>query len=364
MADYKNRIMVTKSFSAPYEEFAELDKISYNSGVHTNQGPYILRLESELKKFLNVENCHFVSNGTIALQLAIKSLEMSRGEIITTPFSYVATSSAILWEGFDPVFCDIEDKNFTIDHTKIEKCISKNTRAILATNVYGYVCNFQEIEKIAKQYNIKVIYDSAHCFGVKYQGKSVFDFGDISTCSFHSTKLFHTREGGAVFTKDRDLSSKIDLIKRFGHIYDDHKRLGINAKNTESNAIAGIANLKYVKDIIKSRSEISLEYKRLLKGYVKFPHEQEGLEYNFSYFPVVFDSEKELLKSLQGLQDHNIFPRRYFYPSLNKIPYINSTDSCPISEGLSKRVLCLPLWPFMDMEIPSFVAKIIKNTCR
>ena len=231
----KEDIFVTKTFLPPEEDFLKYIKEIYKTRQLTNQGPLVKELEFKLKNFLNVENFHFVTNGTIALQLALRALDIEEGEVITTPFSYVATTSSILWEKLKPVYVDIEPDNFTIDPNKIEEKITSKTRAIMPVHIYGYACDVDKIQKIADKYNLKVIYDAAHSFGARYKGKSLASYGDISTLSFHATKLFHTIEGGGIIVKDKEVSDKLELIKRFGHNFDNHYRLGINAKQTEFN---------------------------------------------------------------------------------------------------------------------------------
>lgn len=338
-----NKIFVTKSFLPPKNEYLEfVDKI-WENGQLTNQGFILQELEQKLKNFLQVDNLHYVTNGTIAIQLAFKALEIESGEIITTPFSYVATTSSIIWERCTPVFVDIESENYCIDPDKIEASISNKTKAILAVHVFGYSCNVKKIEQIAKKYNLKVIYDAAHAFGSNYLGRSLLSYGDISTVSFHATKLFHTVEGGACIVNDKKISNKLDLIKRFGHNSDEHIMLGINGKQSEFHAAMGLANFPYIDAIISERRKISVLYDKLLKNYVERPKKQENLDYNYAYYPVVFKSEKELLNVFNKLSESDIYPRRYFYPSLNNLPYIES-QNCPISDDISSRIACLPLY--------------------
>lgn len=252
-----SKIYVTKSFLPSKEEyFAQIDDI-WESCYLTNQGPKVQKLEAKLKEYLGVKHLQFLANGTVALQLALDGLDIKEGEVITTPFSYVATTSSILWERCTPVFVDIEPDNFTIDVAKVESAITPKTKAIMAVHVFGYACNVEEIERIAHKHNLKVIYDAAHAFGVKYKGTSLLNYGDISTLSFHATKLFHTVEGGAVIIKDDKINDKIELSKRFGHHYDDYRQLGINAKNSEFHAAMGLAIFPYIDNIIKARKEVS-----------------------------------------------------------------------------------------------------------
>lgn len=360
-------IYVTKPYLPPLEEYNEYVSHIFARGVLTNQGPCVKEFEATMKKFLGAENFHYVTNGTIALQLALKALNIEGGEIITTPFTYVATTSSILWERCTPVFVDIEPDNFTIDVNKIEAAITPKTKAIMPVHVFGYACNVDEIQKIADKYNLKVIYDAAHAFGSNYKGRPLADYGDISTLSFHATKLFHTIEGGACIVKDKKVSDRLDLIKKFGHQGDVHLALGVNGKQDEFNAAMGLVNFKHISEIVAIRKHICELYDALLKGYVLRPKEQQGLDYNYAYYPVVFKSEKQLLNVFDELAKEDIFPRRYFYPSLNKLPYLKQSFVCPVSEDISLRIACLPLYVGLtDAEvhkISEIVLGCIEDNC-
>lgn len=339
-----DKIFVTRPFLPPKEEFLEKVSEIFDAGILTNQGPQVSALQEKLKSFLGVDNFHYVTNGTIALQLALKALGIEDGEIITTPFSYVATTSSILWERCKPVFVDIEQDNFTLDPAKIEAAITSETKAIMPVHVFGYACDVNAIQKIADKFGLKVVYDAAHAFGSVYKGKSLATYGDISTLSFHATKLFHTIEGGACIVKDKSVSDKLELIKRFGHEKDNHICLGINAKQDEFNAAMGLANFAHLDEIKAARKQISELYDSLLNGKLRRPKAQDGLEYNYAYYPVVFESEKELLAAFDRLAKIDVFPRRYFYPTLNKLPYLTAQYVCPVSEDITTRIACLPLY--------------------
>ena len=356
-----SKIFVTKPFLPPKEEYISLINSIYDNKTLTNDGPLLKEFESKMKNYLKLKNFQFISNGTIALQLALDGLGIEDGEIITTPFSYVATTSSILWQRCEPIFVDIEKDNFTIDAHKIEAAITPKTKAIMAVHVFGYACDVEAIKKIADKHNIKVIYDAAHTFGVKYKGKSILDYGDISTLSFHATKLFHTVEGGACIANDDKVNKKIDLSKRFGHHHENYIQLGINAKNSEFHAAMGLANFPYIESIIKQRKEISELYDQLLGGLLQRPKEQKDLEYNYAYYPVVFKSEDELLKVFEALEKEEIYPRRYFYPSLNNLPYITPPRFCPISENISSRIACLPLYVGLEKQDIERIAKTIRS---
>jgi dTDP-4-amino-4,6-dideoxygalactose transaminase len=354
-------INVTKPYLPPVEEYNHYLKGIWERNWLTNNGPLLQELEERLKKYCNVEFVQFTGNGTIPLQMAIKALDL-KGEIITTPFSYVATTGAILWENCSPVFVDITTDTFCIDASKIEAAITKNTSAILATHVYGFPCDVIKIKEIADKYKLKVIYDGAHAFGVKYHGKNIFKYGDISTCSFHATKLFHTIEGGAIFCNDKNMHDKLFLYKAFGHLGDDYISMGINGKNSEFHAAMGLCNLDRVNDFIVQRKQIADLYKKELASLpLEIPKIPADTDYNYSYFPVVFRNEAELLKVKDYLAENQINTRRYFFPSLNKLPYLKNTASCPVSENISQRVLSLPFYQQLTNEEVLLICSFIKK---
>ena len=338
-------IYVTQPSLPPLEEYTELLQGIWESGILTHNGPLVQRLEEELCTTLDIANFVAVTNGTIAIQMAIKALEL-KGEIITTPFSWIATISAIKWEGCTPVFCDIEPETLNIDPTKIEALITNKTVAIIPVHVFGNPCNVDAIEVIAKKYNLKVIYDAAHAIGSTYKNKSLLSYGDISATSLHGTKLLNTAEGGGCITHDKELHEKLKRIRFFGH--DDSKDVvedGFNGKMTEVHAALGLANLKYYYDVLRDRKEKYYYYKAKLtqNKNLSFQIIQYG-EPNYSYFPVIFQSEENLLKAVKILNEQNIYPRRYFYPSLNTYSKVVEHNETPISENISKRILCLPLY--------------------
>lgn len=357
----KNPIYVTRSFMPPIEEYESYLESIWDNGHLTNNGPLSLKFQDKIMEYLGVNNFRFVANGTIALQLALNALDITGGEIITTPFSYVATTSAILWERCTPVFVDIDAKTFNIDAAKIEAAITPYTKAILAVHVFGNPCDVDAIELIANKHGIKVIYDAAHAVGVRYKGKSLLDYGDVSTCSFHATKIFHTVEGGGVFARNAALIEKIELIKRFGHDGDNHKVLGINGKASEFQAAMGLANLKYIDSIISSRKNVVERYDLHLKDKFQVLELADGTEYNYAYYPIVLESEEKLLSVIDKLNQHNIFPRRYFYPSLNKLQYIDNANECPISEDIATRIMCLPLYVGLEDSVVDNICEIIAS---
>jgi dTDP-4-amino-4,6-dideoxygalactose transaminase len=352
-------INVTKPFLPPQEEYEKLLKGIWKRNWLTNNGPLVNELELKLKEYLNVPHLLFLNNGTIALQIAIKALDL-KGDILTTPFSYVATTSSIVWEGCKPIFVDIDPKTFNINPNLIEASITPNTSAILATHVFGNPCDIDSIDKIAKKHSLKVIYDAAHCFGTKYKGKSVFEYGDIATTSFHSTKLFHTIEGGAVFTQSSDLTYKMSYLRNFGHNGpESFDGVGINGKNSEFHAAMGVVNLNHIEAIMNSRKEQSLRYNKwLLQLDLKGIHLDSKAEFNYAYFPILFKDEQTVIKVISNLNANRIFPRRYFYPSLNTINVYHS-DPMPVSEDLSKRILCLPLYYDLSLEEIDYICRVI-----
>jgi dTDP-4-amino-4,6-dideoxygalactose transaminase len=354
-------IPVTKSFLPSKEEYSDIVGRAFKAEWLTNRGQLVLELESKLKSHLNVSNILVTNNGTIPLQIALKLLG-NGGEIITTPFSYVATTAAIVWENCTPVFVDINPNNLTIDALKIEAAITSKTTCILATHVFGNPCEIEEIERIAVKHNLKVIYDAAHCFGVQYKGKSIFEYGDISTCSFHATKLFHTGEGGAVFCKDSDLFHKIYYSHNFGHNGPlEFHGLGINGKISELHAAMGLAVFSHLNEIISQRKNVTKLYDELLDfSKITKIELREGTNWNHSYYPIVFKSSEELLIILEKLNNQNIFPRRYFYPSLNTIAYTKG-NSMPISESIASRIICLPLYVGLKKDQIELISKIINS---
>jgi dTDP-4-amino-4,6-dideoxygalactose transaminase len=327
----------------------------------TNNGEVEKELATNLRQYLGVPNIQLVANGTLALQLAIKALDL-KGEIITTPFSYVATATAIVWEGCAPVFVDIDEKTFCINPELIEAAITEKTSAILATHVYGYPCDVDKIARIAGKHNLKVIYDAAHCFGVKLNGQSLLVHGDISTLSFHATKLFHTAEGGAVICKDESISKRVYLLKKFGHLGEDnYLEIGINAKMSELHAAMGLCVLPMVDQIIDRRRQIVTIYNEMIEGKLQRPVLPAGVGYNYCYYPVLFPSHDQMMRARKDLLDADIIPRRYFYPSLNTLPFLQQVGykACPVSESAALRVICLPLYYELNQEEVIKISKII-----
>ncbi len=355
-------INVTKTFFPPIEEYQfQLQRIWENQWL-TNRGELVLELEEKLKNYLSVSNIITMTNGTIPLQIALKVLG-NEAEIITTPFSYVASTAAIVWENCKPVFVDIHPEYLTIDESKIEAAITSKTSLILATHVFGNPCNVDAIEAIARKHHLKVIYDAAHSFGVKYKGKSIFEYGDVSTCSFHATKLFHTGEGGALFCNNEALRHKMFYSHNFGHKGSlDFYGLGINGKMSELQAAMGLSFFPYIKNILEDLKRIAeyyndnLDYTKLRRLKIR-----ENTNWNYSYYPVIFESEQILLRVQKSLNEQEIFPRRYFYPSLNNLSYVNATQM-PISESIASRILCLPLYKDLEKKNLDRVIAIVNKS--
>ncbi|TYP94612.1 dTDP-4-amino-4,6-dideoxygalactose transaminase [Sphingobacterium allocomposti] len=353
-------IPITKPFLPPIEEFKLLIEGIWKRQWLTNMGPLASDLEMRLKDYLAVKHLVFVANGTVALQMAIKALELN-GEIITTPFSFVATTSSIVWEGCTPVFVDIDANSLNIDPNRIEEAITEKTTAILATHVYGNPCDVERIDKIAKKYNLKVIYDGAHAFGVKVKGKSIFEYGDITTCSLHATKLYHSIEGGLVTTGNAELLKKIAIMRNFGISgYDSFAELGINAKNSEFHAAMGLVNLKYIEAIGEKRKELTEYYDdrlRSIRGLKPIWHKDANL--NYAYYPILLENEELLLRIKKELDLNEIFTRRYFYPSLaSSLPYLDKRKF-EIADDAARRVLCLPLYFDLTREEVDLITRIM-----
>ena len=355
-------ITVTKTFLPSQKEYQSILKTAWDKNWITNRGELTLELERKLKLHLETKNVILMNNGTIPLQIALKILG-NHGEIITTPFSYVATTSSIVWENCTPVFVDIHPEYLTIDETKIEEAITSKTTAILATHVFGNPCNVKKIEEIATKHNLKVIYDAAHCFGVKYENQSIFNFGDVSTCSFHATKIFHTGEGGAIFCNNQSIYNKLYYSHNFGHNGPiEIQGLGINAKISELQSAMGLAVLNNINTIFSERKQIVDFYNEKLTNLkISKLKIRENTEWNFSYYPIIFDSEDELLNCLDALNKHSIYPRRYFYPSLNTLSYINHKREMPISESIAKRIICLPIYVGLEENDLKKIVEIINN---
>ncbi len=346
--------MKQKSIYVSKPKIANKDKLLkdlrdiINSSIYTNDGPYLKKLEGKIKKKLGLKHVVCLANGTLGLNLALKALEVT-GEVVTTPFTFVASSSAIFWNSCKPVFCDVSKDTFNIDENKIESLITKETTAILATHVFGNPCNIEKIGRIAKKFKLKVIYDASHCWSVNYKKKSILSYGDISVLSFNATKIFHTIEGGACITNKKSTGNTLRSMRYFG--FDQNKNLkgiGINAKMSEFHAAVGLNNILGIKKVLAKYRVLYSYYKKNLNKnkFIFFQKLLDERNYNFSYFPIIFYSALEKEKIIKMLANLNIFPREYFSPSLNQV-YDNS-NKCINSDYLASRIICLPL--HMDVK--------------
>ncbi|MBU2013889.1 MAG: DegT/DnrJ/EryC1/StrS family aminotransferase [Gammaproteobacteria bacterium] len=352
-------INVTKSYMGSKNKFkAYIDRI-YNTGWLTNNGPLVTALEQRLKDYLGVRNIILTNNGTIALQIAYRALGLT-GSAITTPFSFVATTSSLQWEGIKPIFADIDPATWNLDPEQIERNIRPDTSAIVATHVFGNPCDVERIEQIARKNNLRVVYDGAHAFGVRHKGRSVYDWGDISTLSFHATKLFHTIEGGAIVTNDDALADRIRLLCNFGIVDTDQiEGIGINAKLNEFSAAMGMCVLDDIELIFECRAEIGHRYERRLGEHFDLQRAQPESQCNYSYFPVALADESQLLRCRSQLNENGINPRRYFYPSLDTLDHLQPQVPQPRSRALSRKVLCLPIYPGLPRKVQEKVMQTL-----
>lgn len=354
-------INVTKTYLPNKEKYKKYIDEIYENGWLTNNGPLVQRLEKRLAEYLGVKNIVLVSNGTVALEIAYRTLGL-KGFVITTPFSFVATTSSLVTNQLLPIFADIDQNSFNLNPKNIEKLITPNTSAILPVHVFGNACEVEDIEQIANKHDLKVIYDAAHAFDVKFKDKSILNYGDISTLSFHATKLFHSIEGGALIINDDELVQKARYLINFGIKNEEEiPHLGTNAKMNEFEAAMGLCVLDDIEETKQKRKNILENYRNKLKDLIQFQEQNENATENYSYFPVVFKSEEELLKVQKALNEQNIMPRRYFYPSLDTLTYIEPKQECKISRDISKRILCLPIYQELEYEIVSKIIRTLKE---
>jgi dTDP-4-amino-4,6-dideoxygalactose transaminase len=365
-----NRINVTQPFLPPLEEFIPyLEKI-WESKWITNNGQFHQQFEKELAKYLGVKYISLFANGTLALVTALQEMRIT-GEVITTPFSFVATTHSLWWNNIKPVFADIETDFFNLDPEKVEAAITPQTTAIMPVNVYGNPCNFERFQQITDTYGLKLIYDAAHAFGVTVNGKSVLNFGDLSVLSFHATKVFNTIEGGAIVCHDEKTKQRIDYLKNFG--FADETIViapGINAKMNEVQAAYGLLQLKYADECIEKRRKIALMYREQLKDIpgINFLEDIHGVKHCYSYFPILVDKEKyginrdELYEKLKA---HNIYGRRYFYPLISQFPTYRGLssakpDNLPVANRVANQVICLPIYPSLETSQIDQIVKLIR----
>jgi len=353
-------IPLNRPFLPAKEEYELYTKEIWQRNWLTNHGPLVQQFENKVSDFLNISEFIFMNSGTTSLQVALKALDIE-GEVITTPYSYVATTASIVWEGCRPVFADIRADTLNIDPEKIKSRITENTSAILATHIYGFPCDVEAIQRIAEQHQLKVIYDAAHCFGVTYNGDSILKWGDASILSFHATKLLHSVEGGGFYSNDDSLMERARFMMNFGHDGPyNFKEVGINGKNSEFHAAMGLCNLSHVSEILNKRKVQVHQYKIELENQpVQFQKTRGNTKYNYAYFPVIFETARAALKVETDLSQKRVETRRYFTPSLNKLNYINNQYTLPVAEDISERVLCLPLFHDLTSEEISYVCNVI-----
>ncbi len=353
-------INVTKAYLPDKEKlFRYIDKI-YESAWLTNNGQFCQELEVRLKEYLGVRNLILVSNGTLALQIAYKALDIS-GSAVTTPFSFVATASSLLWEGVRPIFADINPKTWNVDPEKLEEIISPDTSAIVPVHVFGNPCEVEKIDSIAKKHKLKVIYDGAHAFGVKYKGKSLLNWGDVATLSFHATKLFHTIEGGAIITSDDELAKRIRLLINFGITGPDKiDCIGINCKMNEFQAAMGLCVLQEMDQILSARREIWEFYDSELRNNFQTQEWNAWGTKNYHYFPVIFSTPDFLISKQKALNENQINTRRYFFPSLDSLPFCEAKERLTNSNNIASRILCLPIYCGLNSSDQKRIIEILK----
>ncbi len=359
----ENWILVNKPFLPPKSEYYDFIDGIWERNYLTNNGPLLVDLEKKLENYLRVNHLSIVTNGTISLQIALKSLN-KKGKVLTTPFSYIATVSSIVWEGFEPVFIDIDEQSYNVDASLIEANIEDDVVAMIFTHTFGVPCDVDAISLISEKYNIPVIYDAAHAFAVSYKGKSILNYGYASSLSFHATKLFHTIEGGALVTKHAAVQKQIELLRNFGHngpeVFD---AVGVNGKNSEFHAAMGHCNLVHIDSILEQRKEQYQLYLTELNNTLQFQKVNHHTDYNYAYMPVVFASEEQALLVKSKLEENFISPRRYFYPSLNSLDIFKDyRTACPHAESIASRILCLPLYHELTDDSIIKIAGII-NAC-
>lgn len=374
----EQKILVTRTSMPPYEEFIEMIKPLWDTHWLTNMGKYHQELEEKLCEYLQVGQLSLMVNGHMSLEMTIQAMQFPEGsEVITTPFTFVSTTHAIIRNRLKPVFCDIKWTDFTIDESKIESLITEKTVAIIPVHVYGNICNVEAIEQIAKKHNLTVIYDAAHAFGETYKGKGVGGYGDASIFSFHATKVYNTIEGGAVASDSRELYKKLYNLKNFG-IQNENvvADIGANAKMNEFAAIMGLCNLKYVEENIRTRKKKVQLYNRELANTssVKIPRfDNPDVLYNYAYYPVVFSTEKQRDYIYEILKNENIYTRKYFYPlTADADCFEGKYKECllNVARDVSSRILVLPLYPELEDEAINRITEVINkrlifiNKCR
>ena len=367
----KNPVFVTQPDLPPLGEFTELLKQIWDNKILTNNGPFHKQFEKALAEYLGVKYLSLFSNGTLALITALQTLRIT-GEVITSPYSFVATTHSLWWNNIKPVFADVEPTYFNLDPEKVEAAITPQTTAIMPIHIYGYPCNIERFQQIADTYGLRLIYDAAHAFGLKVNGESILNFGDLSILSFHATKVFNTIEGGAIICNDEKTKQRIDYLKNFG--FADETTViapGINAKMNEVQAAYGMLQLNYIDSLISKRRDIVKFYRGQLKNIdgIKFLDDVAGVNHVYSYFPIFVEKEKygrtrdELYEELKR---HNIFGRRYFYPLISQFPTYRGlvsakAENLPVASKVALEVICLPLYPTLNKDAIQITTNTILN---
>lgn len=366
-----NPVYVTQPSMPPLNEFSEYLEQIWSNKILTNNGPFHKLFEAKLAEYLGVNYLSVFSNGTLALITALQALRIS-GEVITTPYSFVATTHSLWWNNIKPVFADIESTYLNLDPLKVEAAISPLTTAIMPVHVYGNPCQVDEFQKLADTYGLKIIYDAAHAFGVKINNESILKYGDLSILSFHATKAFNTIEGGAIICHDSKMKERIDYLKNFGFAGETKVIApGINAKMNEIQAAYGLIQLKYIDQVIEKRIEIIKVYRENLKNIpgVRILDDQSNVRQVYTYFPILIEGQifgKTRDWVYEELKKHNIFGRRYFFPLISQFPSYRGLNSAkasnlPIAEEITKQVICLPIYPDLDLNTIEFICKTIKK---
>jgi dTDP-4-amino-4,6-dideoxygalactose transaminase len=367
----KNSTFVTQPSLPSLDEFVDSLKIIWDNKVLTNNGPFHQELEEKLTKYLGVNHVSLFSNGTLALVTALQALKIT-GEVITTPYSFVATTHSLWWNNIKPVFVDIDPVTLNLDPDKVEAAITPKTTAIMPVHVYGNPCNLEKFKNIADNYGLKLIYDAAHAFGVSINGNSILNYGDLSILSFHATKVFNTIEGGAIISPDLQTKKRIDNLKNFGFLNETTVIApGINAKMNEIQSAFGLLQLKYIDSYIEKRKEISNNYRNGLKNTVGISliDELSDVKHNYSYFPILVDSSKYGLtrdQLFEKLKENDIFSRRYFYPLISQFPTYSGLESAKpenliVATRITEQVICLPIFPDLDINTQNKILKIINE---
>ena len=363
-------IYVTRPDLPDLSELAIYLETIWKNKILTNGGPLHQQLEAEVAKYLGVEHLSLFSNGTIALVVALRALELS-GEIITTPYSFVATSHALMWNNIKPVFVDINSDDFNINVESIERLITERTTAILPVHVYGRPCDCEKLEAIAEKHKLKLIFDAAHAFGIRSKGKNIFNYGDLSVLSFHATKVFNTFEGGAIVSKNIELKKKIDSLKNFGFMDEETVTdIGINGKMNELSAAIGLLQLKKIDENIQKRKQVDTIYRNELRTVegISLPKISDELIYNYSYFPIIVDDAYKLNRNelYDRLKQNNIFSRKYFYPLISDFQIYKSTlteqiDKLPVATEVANKILCLPIYSDLQKDQQEKIVHIIRS---